>query len=346
MGGMLQVIKYFFRLGALALVTASAMAAPSAKETLIFLQEDGRSYITYNTARTSASAYSLYLDKDASLERYWYINPNDFRWDESGAELNALRFPEGEYATLFSSRFETEVQVDETGIYHFRSWDGSVREDGHFGMWTSPQNFGQFVYVWIFPKNFEVISYRSNRAGEWVQRHNTLAYYGKEVNDLAFEIDYRLRSQEAYEQLQASLAGESDTTGAITVEQRQHGVTVTLAETLLFPPGSSELSERGKRVLTRLAGRLQRLPELDIVVGGHSDSSPIGGRLQREYATNWELSAARSLVVVRHLQQAGIEGERLEGRAYGEFRPIASNETAEGRAQNRRIEIELFETEH
>jgi chemotaxis protein MotB len=79
-----------------------------------------------------------------------------------------------------------------------------------------------------------------------------------------------------------------------------------------------------------------------IRVEGHTDNVPIHSRLQAQYPSNWELSAARATNVVRFLQdQAGIAPERLQAIGMAEYRPVASNKTPAGRGQNRRIEITL-----
>jgi chemotaxis protein MotB len=71
----------------------------------------------------------------------------------------------------------------------------------------------------------------------------------------------------------------------------------------------------------------------------------IAGALARIYPTNWELSAARAINVTRFLQARGIDPAQLSAVAYGEFKPVADNETKEGRAKNRRIEIVLVPKE-
>jgi chemotaxis protein MotB len=173
-----------------------------------------------------------------------------------------------------------------------------------------------------------------------VQRHNTLAYYGNQVNDLTFNIHYRPRSHATFAAVKASLQDEQQ---AVELVQQEGGVRLTLAETVLFPSGSSKLTARGKKVLVRIVKGILSREGVRVVVSGHSDNIPINKRLKGKYASNWELSAARSLAVVHELELAGIGGERLEARAFGPHRPRASNESAAGRAQNRRIELELIE---
>jgi flagellar motor protein MotB len=331
----LMILALFF-------ISGSA-AAEVVKETVIFLQEDGRHYFSYTTARTDWPSYDLYLQKERTLDDFLYIYPNDFKWDQSSdAASNILRFTQSDYALIQPGIWSGEVAQDSSGIYQYSSSSGEKRDDGHYGYWTKPGKFDQFVYVWVIPANFEIVSYKANRKGEWVKRHNTLAYYGKGVNDLIFDIAYRPRSHATFAAVQESLQEQGND---VQLEQRQSGVRVTLAETLLFPVGSSELSERGKQVLARIARGLKKRPGVMLSVSGHTDDSPISSRLKKKFLTNWELAAARSLAVVHEMMKNGFEGERLQAQAFGPYRPRSSNKTAEGRAQNRRIELEIVESE-
>ncbi len=324
-------------------VTTGAQAEV-VKETVIFLQEDGRHYFSYTTARTDFPRYDLYLQKQRSLDDFLYIYPNDFKWDEnSDSNANRLRFSQSDYALIQPGSWSGEVQQDKQGVYRFRSASDERREDGHYGYWTKPGDFDQFVYVWVIPANFEVVTYKANRQGEWVKRHNTLAFYGKDVNDLIFDIAYRPRSHATFAAVQESLleqGGNSD----VQLEQQQSGVRVTLAETVLFPVGSSELSPRGKRIIARIARGLKKRPSVSVIVSGHTDASPIKSGLKKKFLTNWELSTARSLAVIHEMIKNGFEGERLQSQAFAEHRPRASNKTRQGRAKNRRIELEIVES--
>ena len=82
-----------------------------------------------------------------------------------------------------------------------------------------------------------------------------------------------------------------------------------------------------------------------IRVEGHTDNLKIHGALAQKYPTNWELSAARAVNVARYLQKQGIDPDILSATAFGEHKPVASNDTKEGRAKNRRIEIVLLPKE-
>jgi chemotaxis protein MotB len=128
----------------------------------------------------------------------------------------------------------------------------------------------------------------------------------------------------------------------IKIEEIEGKLKVTLVDKILFDTGKVEINKRGKEVLLELADSLRGNKDQDIVVEGHTDDVPIGLGLMNKYPTNWELSAMRAVVVVRFLQEKGwLEPERISAAAYSYFRPVASNDTAEGRRQNRRIEIML-----
>ena len=130
----------------------------------------------------------------------------------------------------------------------------------------------------------------------------------------------------------------------VQLEQDSRGVKITLAATLLFSSGSSELSDKGKSVLKRLSYALSRRNDLKIIIEGHSDNVFIKGNLAKKYKSNWELSATRSLTVLHYIAAHNIPESQLEARAHGSNRPIASNNNQQGRAKNRRIEIVIMRT--
>ena len=93
-------------------------------------------------------------------------------------------------------------------------------------------------------------------------------------------------------------------------------------------------------MVSKVAARL-KTASYRIQVQGHTDPIPIRSNLRDRYPTNWELAAARASQVVRLLAEQGVEPDRLRAVSFGEYRPVASNKTAGGRAKNRRIEIRL-----
>jgi chemotaxis protein MotB len=124
--------------------------------------------------------------------------------------------------------------------------------------------------------------------------------------------------------------------GQIHIERLRSGLKLNLSDEILFPSGSAALNSSGQAVLRKVSRRLLELPH-NIQVEGHTDDVPVA----RRYASNWELAAARASSVVRLLIELGVEPGRLKAVSRAEFAPVASNETDEGRAKNRRIEIQL-----
>jgi chemotaxis protein MotB len=146
---------------------------------------------------------------------------------------------------------------------------------------------------------------------------------------------------EAQQEIQEKVK-EEIAKGEIALSQSGGRLRVDMVDRLLFDSGDARISKRGEGVLARVGAALAKLSDRQIQVLGHTDNQPIKGKLRRQFASNWELSAGRALNVVRFLQQrAQVPGERLVASGHGESQPIASNQTAAGRARNRRIEILL-----
>ena len=117
---------------------------------------------------------------------------------------------------------------------------------------------------------------------------------------------------------------------------------VVFIDKILFNSGSVEINQKGKKILQVVADSVRAHGDQKIMVDGHTDNRPLGPTLKERFPSNWELSAARAAAVVRFLQKEGrLQPERLSAHGYSYFRPVASNQTIEGRHQNRRIEIIL-----
>ncbi|MDQ7096268.1 OmpA family protein [Desulfosporosinus sp. PR] len=125
-----------------------------------------------------------------------------------------------------------------------------------------------------------------------------------------------------------------------SIEER--GLVVSLQETLLFESGSADITAHARDILEKVTTVLASSPN-QIRVEGHTDNLPIH---TSQFANNWELSVLRATNVVEILQKDGITPDRLSATGYGEYRPIASNDTEEGRAQNRRIDLIILRSKY
>jgi chemotaxis protein MotB len=141
-----------------------------------------------------------------------------------------------------------------------------------------------------------------------------------------------------YQALDSKLSGELSADQA-QITQMQNQLKVTLVNEILFPEGGYKLSPKGEQTLAKIAPSLSNLPGQQIIVQGFTDNVPIGGELKRRFPTNLELSSARADDVVRYLVSQGVPQATISAQGFGDARPVASNDTPQGKAKNRRVEI-------
>jgi flagellar motor protein MotB len=140
------------------------------------------------------------------------------------------------------------------------------------------------------------------------------------------------------DRIEASLlqAGVVDTKVSL---RDDNGIVVNLRSEALFNSGRARLSPAGRKLMGKVANALENLDNA-VVVEGHTDSIPVTGSLLAIFPSNWELSVARAANTINYLQnKGGLDPDRLSALGYGQYRPIAPNNTRAGRAENRRVEI-------
>lgn len=147
------------------------------------------------------------------------------------------------------------------------------------------------------------------------------------------------RLSTTYAELMAELESEVSS-GQIEIEQLREGIRVAVSDDVLFESGSAVLDPVGRDVIIKMSGRLASLDHM-IEVQGHTDDVAIRKRSMSSFPSNWDLAAARAASVVRLLEQEGVPGGRLTLSSFASHRPVVPNQTAESRAQNRRVEIRL-----
>ena len=126
----------------------------------------------------------------------------------------------------------------------------------------------------------------------------------------------------------------------LTVEQRDGKVYVSMENKLLFNSGSWSVGSEGRKAVNQLGSVLAQNPDIAILIEGHTDNDPYKGNAQ--LSGNWDLSTKRATAIVNILREnASINPENLTAAGRGEYAPVASNDTAEGKAKNRRIEVIL-----
>lgn len=128
--------------------------------------------------------------------------------------------------------------------------------------------------------------------------------------------------------------------GAIQMVLLTDGIHIILPNDVLFSSGSVRLKADGKTIIKELVAELGDVP-YQIAVLGHTDNVPVGARIAERFPSNWELAGARAATVVRELAADGIPPQQLVALSVADTRPLAPNDTPEGRAQNRRIEVRM-----
>ncbi len=124
---------------------------------------------------------------------------------------------------------------------------------------------------------------------------------------------------------------------AVEIEMMADGIRLRVVDSFLFPSARADLQPGALKLLDKIGGLLDGMGK-DIDISGHTDSVPIN---TPRFPSNWELSAARAIAVARRFQELGVNPQRMSAVGYGEFRPLETNATEEGRATNRRVEIFL-----
>lgn len=146
------------------------------------------------------------------------------------------------------------------------------------------------------------------------------------------------RRLQVYRDLAAKLASMVES-GQLAVKIRDGKMVIELADNILFDPGRTDIKPEGQEALKGLASVLADINDRNFLVAGHTDNVPISSA---RFKSNWELSTARAVEVVKFLEAAGVGSGQLAAAGYGEHDPVASNDTRESRALNRRIEIILM----
>jgi chemotaxis protein MotB len=151
-----------------------------------------------------------------------------------------------------------------------------------------------------------------------------------------------LRLTKTHAELTKSLEAEI-AKGDIKIKQVRDRLTINMVDRVLFDSGQSKVKPAGLQVLKQVSDVLKNVADKQIRIEGHTDNVPIGVKLKERFPTNWELSTARATSVVRYLiEEGGVDRANLLAVGYADTRPLAGNDTEEGRTANRRIEIALY----
>jgi len=142
---------------------------------------------------------------------------------------------------------------------------------------------------------------------------------------------------QAYTQLQQAYQGDE-----VEIRQLQGELRITIRDKILFPEGGYRLDSKAQQVLAKMAPTLSGFKNTKVVVRGYTDNVSIGAGLRSQgITTNLDLSSKRADNVVDFLLTQGVDKNLISAQGMGDTNPVASNDTPDGRAQNRRIEVTL-----
>jgi len=179
---------------------------------------------------------------------------------------------------------------------------------------------------------------RESLTAEVEQLEETRSRLAADLEDREAKVEELSKLSGSYEGLVKDLESEV-AAGQIQITQLREGLRLNLSQDILFRSGAASLEPYGVKLLMKVSSQLARHPQ-QVEVQGHTDDVPLSRGARWE--TNWELAGARASQVVRLFEAEGVDPSRLRAVSYGSNAPVASNDSAEGRAKNRRIEIRLI----
>jgi len=182
---------------------------------------------------------------------------------------------------------------------------------------------------------------------EIASREQTIAELEEQIAALEQEIgSAHNRADQLNEDLQEAL-GSLQEMEKLSISMDKDRALITMPDAVTFDSGSADLTGEGQMIIDKVWEVLNRYPDRNILVEGHTDNVPIAPQYRAHFRSNWELSTARALSVVHYVSDRfGADPRRLAAVGYGEHRPVADNESIEGRSANRRVVIVVARAEN
>ncbi|WP_334075988.1 MULTISPECIES: flagellar motor protein MotB [Paenibacillus] len=151
------------------------------------------------------------------------------------------------------------------------------------------------------------------------------------------------KEQESLEALKKQLDNYIKNNGLTTqldTKLNQSQLMITISDNALFPSGEAQVKPDARVLAKAISNMLQKFPDYEVIVSGHTDNVPISNH---EFASNWDLSSVRALNFMKILLlNENLDPKKFSAIGYGEYHPVASNDTNVGRAQNRRVEVSII----
>ena len=159
----------------------------------------------------------------------------------------------------------------------------------------------------------------------------------EQIQSLSSQLDELARAKKLLEERLSQEINDKQ----VSLQMREKGLVITFVGDILFDSGKAKIRPQAHEMLDKVARVLkENVPDLSVGIEGHTDNVPI---THSNWKSNWELSTARALSVLHYLiNEQNITPDRLSAIGYGEYQPVASNDTAVGRQKNRRVEVVIL----
>jgi chemotaxis protein MotB len=204
--------------------------------------------------------------------------------------------------------------------YFYLKKEGSMGKNKNAYIWTIV-----FIFLAFTLGGCTIVIQKGRRSD--LEKINTLSSQLQQLADAKRLLEQRLQKEIADKQVHLQMA--------------ERGLVISFLAEVLFDSGKAKIRTEAYSALDKVSRVLsENVPDMEIGIEGHTDNQPIK---YSKWRSNWELSSARAMSVLHYLvDKKGIDPARVSAIGYGEYRPVASNDTAEGRQQNRRVEIVIL----
>jgi chemotaxis protein MotB len=259
-------------------------------------------------------------------------------------KIRAMGESQGAYEKLRGENSMLQKSLDEKSkqIAEAQAAAEKIRQEGGKGQEDKARQLGEMkatseklqAEVGELKKTIE----GKERQIEELQEANKKLAVDKAVKEKVEELS------STYKDMMEQMKGEI-AKGQVTITELKGKLTLNMADSILFDSGKAEVKGDGRAVLSKVAAVLAGVKDKQLRIAGHTDNIQITGSLAKKFPSNWELSAQRAINVMHYLNERGIGGIQTAAIAFADTRPVVSNDTPEGRAKNRRIEITLVPKE-
>lgn len=324
----------------LSCLLSSFLSADGTIETVYFIGDDLQTGMKYQNLRYDDYGPKSFLkNKDFDKKNMVYVKPDSYTWKTKDGAPQLTFDDTNNYAFLEKINLKEDAYLKKTAIEN----QFSIILDGSGCVGTGCKLDENIISV-VVPSKFKVIDIEAYNienmnkinSPKFKTIDNTTTFYSSNIEGayLKVWIEDIASNSSIYQDVESSLAKFSE----IEVIQSDSETKIIMPMDNLFEPGKASIKTTGKNWLKELTEAIKTKNYKEIRIEGHTDNSPIKSNM---YPSNWELSSARAADAVRYMISQGLSSDKVALVGYADTKPKVSNNTAENRAKNRRIEITI-----